>query len=406
MIFNFNNQRWSGLLSLLWLLAAATEARAEVPTSTTGPEIELPGPARGEPPPPSSEPSATTIGGYGEITLNIPIDTAASAVVDLRRFVLFVGHNFTEVIRLYSELEVEHAVSSASDQGEFEVEQAYLEAAFSRRFNLRGGLVIMPVGIINQFHEPPSFFGVDRPLVDTLVIPSTWREPGVGIWGELTDAVHYQLYFVNGLNANGFTAQGVAGGHQEAQLAYAGDFGGVGRIAYQPVVGSELGLSAYFATSGNSLRSTVGRVPVGLIEADARYLEHGLSLRAEIALLSIGQADRLDAVLAQGPSAMAGPVASALFGGYVEAGYDLFVAFGAPDPDQALFVFARYDHADTQAGVPVGFTPRLEDRRMSATLGLSYKPIPQIALKLDARRHFFGAGPPYTEVASAITWMF
>jgi hypothetical protein len=404
MTFNFNYWGGAATVGLLALLVCRPARSSPVGTSTSGPAIELPESGGSTPRSPREEPT-TTIGGYGELTLSVPIDAAPSAVVDLRRFVLFVGHDFTQVLRMYSELEVEHAVSSANDQGEVEIEQAYLEAAFSDRFNLRGGVVLMPVGIINQFHEPPSFFGVDRPLVDTLVIPSTWREPGLGIWGQLVSGLHYQLYFVDGLNANGFTARGVADGHQEAQLAYAGDFGGVGRIAVQPVIGSEIGLSAYFATSGNSLRASVGRVPVGLLEADVRYLDHGLSLRAEIALLTIGQADKLDLAIRTGANPTSGPVASVLFGGYVEAGVDLFHAF-AVDPDQALFVFARYDHADTQASVPVGFTAQLADRRMSGTLGLSYKPIPQIALKLDARRNFFGAGSPYTDFLSALTWMF
>src|SRR5581483_10021703 len=107
-------------------------------------------------------------------------------------------------------------VVSAEDQGEFEVEQAYLDGLFGRRLNLRAGLIIMPVGIINVYHEPPTFNGVDRPEVDRLVIPSTWREPGLGIFGELAPGVEYQAYLVNGFNANGFTAQsGLAEGHQE-----------------------------------------------------------------------------------------------------------------------------------------------------------------------------------------------
>src|SRR4029077_4447862 len=125
-----------------------------------------------------------------------------------------------------------HAISSADDQGEVEIEQAYLDGLFGRRLNLRGGLIIMPVGIINVYHEPPTFNGVDRPEVDVLIIPSTWREPGFGIFCELATGLTYQLYLVNGFNANGFTAEtGVADGHQEAQLAAARDFGGVLRLS-------------------------------------------------------------------------------------------------------------------------------------------------------------------------------
>src|SRR3954447_675103 len=93
--------------------------------------------------------NGTAVGGYGELTLNAPSN--APAVVDLRRFVLFVGHNFTDRIRFYSEVEVEHAVSSRDDAGEVEIEQAYVDGLLGRRLNLRAGLLLMPVGIINVY---------------------------------------------------------------------------------------------------------------------------------------------------------------------------------------------------------------------------------------------------------------
>jgi hypothetical protein len=207
-------------------------AAAPVPTS----EVELPRESAVENPlgrAPAM--SGSAFGGYGELTLNDPSN--APGVVDLRRLVLFFGHNFTDRLRFYSEFEVEHAVASSSDQGEAEVEQAYLDGLLSRRFNLRGGLILMPMGIVNVYHEPPSFNGVDRPDVDTFVIPTTWREPGFGIFGELAEGVRYQLYFVNGFNANGFSAESaIREGHQEAQLAYAGDYGAIARIDYEPVL--------------------------------------------------------------------------------------------------------------------------------------------------------------------------
>lgn len=353
-----------------------------------------------------SAPSATAIGGYGELTLNAP--AVAPSVVDLRRLVLFVGHNFTDRLRFYSELEVEHAVSSADDRGEFEVEQAYLDGLFNRHFNLRGGLIIMPVGIINVYHEPPTFNGVDRPEVDTLVIPSTWREAGFGAFGEITTGLSYQVYAVTGFNANGFTAEsGIAEGHQEAQLAYAGDAGLVARLTYEPRLATILGLSGYAATSGNTLRDTVGRVPLGLIEADARTRFRGFTARAELAFLFIGDTAALNQALLSGtPDQMgAGPVASQLKGGYLEAAYDL-LRLAAPSSNQSLTVFFRFDYANTQAAVAAGFTANPAFVRYAETAGLVYRPIPEIALKGDYRRHEFGAGPSYNELAAAITWMF
>ena len=178
---------------------------------------------------------------------------------------LFFGHNFSDRLRFYSEFEVEHAVSSAGDRGEAEVEQAYLDGLLGRRLSLRGGLIIMPVGIINVYHEPPTFNGVDRPAVDTYVIPTTWREPGVGdLRRDCRDGLRYQLYVDERLQrerlhrrdrdrekairrrSSRTPATGAASRASTTSRVWATIFGG----------------SAYYATSGNSLTSTVGKVPV------------------------------------------------------------------------------------------------------------------------------------------------
>lgn len=348
----------------------------------------------------------SAIGGYGELTLNAP--TNGPGVIDMRRFVLFFGHDFSERIRFYSEVEVEHAVSSASDQGEAEIEQAYLDGLLSRRINLRGGLILMPVGIINIYHEPPSFNGVDRPDVDTFVIPTTWREPGIGVFGELAEGLRYQVYLVNGFNANRFTAESaLREGHQEAQLAHAGDFGGVVRLDYEPILGTVLGASAYGATSRNTLPASVGNVPVGLFEVDVRTRRGPFSARAEAALLLVGDAPALNRALQSGTpdQQAAGPVASQSRGGYAEVAYDLFSLFD-PTSTQAVTAFVRFDYADTQAAVPAGLQSRMEFRRISEILGLVYRPIPQIALKADYRLRQLGDGTNSGEFASAITWLF
>jgi hypothetical protein len=348
--------------------------------------------------------AGTAVGGYGELTLNAPSN--GPAIVDLRRFVLFVGHNFTDRIRFYSEVEVEHAVASSEDPGEIEIEQAYLDGLVSRWVNLRAGLILMPVGIINIYHEPPTFNGVDRPLVDTLIIPSTWREPGLGIFGELATGLAYQLYLINGFNANGFTAEAaVADGHQEGMLAAARDFGAVGRLSYEPILATVFGASGYYATSGNSLRSTVGSVPVGMFELDARTRYQGFTARAELAMLFIGDTAALNTALEAAEPTTSLPVAKRSQGGYLEAGYDLMRLI-APSIDHSVTLFGRYDYANTQASV---VAPRVADQtliRHIFTAGLVYRPIPHIALKGDYRRHWFGAGPGFNELAAALAWMF
>jgi hypothetical protein len=350
--------------------------------------------------------SGSAFGGYGELTLNAPAH--GPSVVDMRRLVLFFGHDFSEKLRFYSEIEIEHAISSATDQGEVEVEQAYLDGLLSKKINLRGGLILMPVGIVNIYHEPPSFNGVDRPDLDQFVIPTTWREAGVGIFGELAEGLRYQLYGVTAFNANRFTAQAaLREGHQEAQLAYAGDFGGIARLDYEPLLGTVIGFSAYAATSGNTLRSAVGRVPVSLFEADARTRWGGFTARAEAAVLFVGDAAALSRALEGGTTEQqaAVPVSSQARGAYLEVGYDVLRLL-APKERQSLTAFVRGEYVDTQADVPAGFEAKLEFRRYSAVAGLVYRPIQQIALKADYRRREFGAGPGFNEIATAITWLF
>jgi hypothetical protein len=390
--------------------AAVPEPQApviELPSERDMPQMALPRESAIENPlRQASAASATAIGGYGELTLNAP--AIGPSVIDLRRLVLFVGHNFNERIRFYSELEVEHAVASSTDSGEFEVEQAYLDGLFSRHFNLRAGLIIMPVGIINVYHEPPTFNGVDRPDVDVLVIPSTWREAGFGAFGELGPGVSYQLYLTSGFNANGFSAEsGIAEGHQEAQLAYARNFGAVARLTYEPMLATIFGLSAYGGTSGNTLHDTVGNVPLGLFEADARTRYRGFTARAEVAFLFIGDTGALNTAFTTGTPEQKGAiaVASQLRGGYVEAGYDVLRLL-APRTMQDVTLFFRYDYANTQAAVPAGFVVNPAFVRYTETLGLVYRPIPEVGIKADYRRHELGAGASYNELATALTWMF
>ncbi len=425
------NRIVSSSASLLSFVVGIASAHAQ-PDPTPSPRAETPAPApivsapADGPEPATSRPTSLALpresaietplsgtsaivgsafGGYGEITLNVP--AGKEAVVDFRRFVLFFGHDFNEHIRFYSEIEIEHAISSASDRGEAEVEQGYLDGLFGKRFNLRGGLILMPMGIVNVYHEPPSFNGVDRPDVDQFVIPSTWREPGVGIFGELTEGLRYQLYVVNGFNANGFSAEtAVKDGHQEAQLAHAADVGAILRVDYEPVLGVVFGASAYGATSGNTLTDTVGHVPVGLFDIDARYQHHGLSARAELAVLLIGDTAALNTALASDPMVVsAGPVSQRSQGGYAEVGYDV-LRFSDVTTEQTVTAFTRFDYADTQANVLGGLAPSKEFRRISQMVGVVYRPIAQVGLKLDVRHHWDGGSHSYNELATAITWLF
>jgi hypothetical protein len=348
---------------------------------------------------------ATALGGYGELTFNAPSN--GPNVVDMRRLVLYVGHNFTERLRLYAELEVEHAVTSADDQGEFEVEQAFLDYLAWKPLNFRAGVIIMPMGIINQYHEPPTFNGVDRPETDTLIIPSTWREPGAGIFGEYA-SIRYQAYVVNGFNATGFTAAaGLREGHQEAQLALGVNWGIVARVShafpylYKYGVSAELGIGYYFsrADQGKDVfkGSEGNEVPVTMLEADLRARTRGLELRAEIASVWIGGIHRLnrglETLAAEEMKDFEGPVANQLIGGYVELGYNVLHPLKLRR-GMALVPFMRYEHVDTQFQLPSDLARVPGNRHDIITAGVVFRPIAEVAVKLDYQHFWTDAVEP------------
>jgi hypothetical protein len=360
--------------------------------------------------------TGTALGGYGELTVNAPSN--GPAVVDMRRLVLYVGHNFDKHWRFYGELEVEHAVTSSSDRGEFEVEQAFLDWVNWRPFNLRVGVIIMPVGIINVYHEPPTFNGVDRPLTDTVIIPSTWREPGAGFFGEWK-GLRYQAYAVNGFNANGFTATyGLRDGHQEAQLALGHDWGLAARAEYlfPMLLGkgmtAHLGASFYYSHADQGQAQFKGTdgdtVPVTLFEVDARLKVRGVEVRGEIASVWIGGHHRLNRAL----EAMAtiaqpfdGPVAKQLLGGYLEVGYNVLHELKLKAGRQ-LVPFLRYEHVDTQFDVAADLGRAKGNRRDVITAGLTFRPISEIALKFDYQHWWTDANEEVNSYNAGVAFMF
>ena len=168
-----------------------------------------------------------------EVHLNKEQDLPTEA--DLHRFVLMVGHSFTDRLKFWSEIEVEHAfVEGAEESGEVAIEQAYIDLMLHRRFNLRAGMVLVPVGIVNERHEPPTFHGVERTFVDTVIVPTTWRDTGVGAFGDLGRGFSYRAFVVPGLDATGFTAEeGIEDGRQQGGHADASDPAVTGRLEYR-----------------------------------------------------------------------------------------------------------------------------------------------------------------------------
>jgi len=324
-----------------------------------------------------NEERATRLSGYMELHYNKA--EHADGVADFHRFVLLVTHEFTPRIRFVGELEVEHAiVEGLEEKGELELEQAYVDFLLSRAFNVRAGMLLMPVGILNERHEPPVFYGVERTFVDTVIVPTTWFEVGVGVHGEVGKGWRYRAFVTAPLNAAEFSAgEGIREGIQKGSEANVGRAALTGRVEYVGVRGLTAGASAWTGKSGFEFRPRFD-VPVRVVEADARYAHRRLELRAQFADVTIDDAGTLNAAIAR-TTGVSPNIASGLRGAYVEAGYRVLDGWRAGD----VGVFARYESYDTQHRMPAGYLPLEQFDRDAVVFGATYWPDPDIAVKVD-----------------------
>lgn len=307
-----------------------------------------------------------------------------SGQLDFHRFILLFTHRFSDRIRFVSELELENAfVAGLEPSGELELEQAYLDFLLTRGFNVRAGMLLIPVGIINERHEPPVFYGVERPFVDTVIIPTTWFEVGAGIHGEVGRGWRYRLYLTSPLNAVEFTAEdGLRGGRQKGSRTNAGRGAATGRVEYVGRRGLTLGASFWTGRSGFAFAQGAlpprFDVPVRVVEADARWSLDRLELRAQLAQVGISNAGQLnDAGFRQ--TGVDPNIASAMRGGYLEAGYRVLSGHRFGD----VGAFVRYENFDTQYRMPAGSLPLREFDRDALVVGGTYWPDPDIAIKVD-----------------------
>ncbi len=320
---------------------------------------------------------ATGISGYMDFHYNKA--QFEDGRLDFHRFVLLVNHRFSDRIRFVSELELEHAlVEGLEDAGELELEQAYLDFLLSRGFNVRAGMMLVPIGIINERHEPPIYYGVERPFVDTVIIPTTWFDVGVGIHGELGRGWRYRAFVTTPLNAANFdAAEGIRGGRQKGSDANIGRAAMTGRAEYVGYRGLTVGASLWTGRSGFEFRPRFD-VPVRIAEADVRYSRDRLDLRGQFAHVRIDNAAMLNNAI--GRQVGVDPnIASRLRGGYLEAGYR--VVSGRPFGDVGTFV--RYENFDTQSRMPDGYLPLGQFDREAWVIGLTYWPDADIAVKVD-----------------------
>src|SRR3569623_84232 len=187
----------------------------------------------------------THIGGYGELHYT---NLDSGTQLDYPRFVLEFSHRFSDSIRLHAELELEHSVASHDDVGDVELDQAYVDFDLNERHTARAGLFLVPVGIINETHEPPTFYGVERNPVETFIIPTTWWEGGGGLNGELAPGIRYDLAITSGFNVatSGPDAYLIRGGRQEVAEAKADNLAYTARLRWTGMAGVELAGTVQF----------------------------------------------------------------------------------------------------------------------------------------------------------------
>ena len=296
--------------------------------------------------------------------------------------------------------ELERKIDASTGQdGEVSVEFATLDFLFHESVNARAGLLLVPVGFLNEIHEPPFFHGNQRPEVERQIIPSTWRANGAGVFGEI-GPVSYRTYVVSSLDASGFGSANIRDARQNGSEELANDFSWVGRVDVEPLTGLVVGGSAYLGDSGQDQDFAGEEVDAftQLYELHAEYKSRGLELRTLGALLEIDDADQLSVAAGE-------TIAETSLGWYGEIAYDVLPLI-VPDTTHYLAPWFRYSWFDTQHDVPSGLVEdEAQDREIFET-GLSYKPITQVVIKLDYRNQDADEGELADEVRLGAGFIF
>ena len=333
--------------------------------------------------------SATTISGYGEFNYNNYKSDERPTQADLRRFVFGIHHRFDDRLSFHSEVEFEHAVVSKDDEGEAEIEQAWVNYKFSNAANVKGGLFLIPLGILNETHEPPTYYGVERNEVETRIIPTTWRELGVGLHGLLgSSGLRYDVGITTGFDSGKLDdpSTGVRSAHQEGQLANAHDLSVYGALNYRRS-GLLVGAGVFTGNTGQNgatnplLKGVDARLTMW--DVHARYKVGRLDLQAVYADGKLADADQLNAaILATSAEPFAAP--NRMKGAYVQAAYHLYKS------DKLDFApFVRLEgidirqHEDPENGL---FQDPANHERIT-TAGFNFWVHPQVVLKADVQRY-------------------
>ena len=354
--------------------ADATPTKASAPASADAAPV----------PQSAAAANATTLWGYGEMNYNHPTARAADAQADLRRAVIGFSHAFDEATHVYGELEWEHAVASADDAGETEVEQLYIEHALAPAYGVRAGLMLVPLGLLNEHHEPTQYFGVERNFVETAIIPSTWREGGVAMYGNTDFGLSWNAGIGTGPDlgkwdpASGEGRESPLGSiHQELQLARARDPSLFAALNWTAIPGLNVGGGAFAGKIGQGADFAGKDARLLLGEVHARWQTGPFDFSALYARGTISDTQALNLTFA-GEST---PVPKAFWGGYAQGAWRA-LAWN----ESNLTPFVRYEQFNTGAAYaeqPLGLgTPALPTEKVW-TAGINYYLNPNVVFKFD-----------------------
>lgn len=375
--------------------AAASSAPAPVaaPAAVAATAAVAPAPAA----------SATVLTSYGELNYNRPTRAKENAQADARRIVFGFQHRFDDKTKLVTEIELEHAVASAGDAGEVAVEQAYIERQFTPTWALRAGLFLMPVGLLNENHEPPAFYGVERNFVETAIIPSTWREGGVQFVGNFDNGLTLQGGITTSFDLNKWDAASSEGKesplgsvHQELALAKSHDLALFGAANWRGIPGLTLGGSIF--TGQATQAQAVAKARITLWDLHARWTPGRWDLSALYTRATISNTAALNATLVGNPTL----IPKSFDGYYVQGAYKVW-----SHEDYALSPFVRWEQFNTArayADLGPGLTPDAARAERVVTLGANLQVSPGVVIKADYQR--FREVPDQNRVNLGLGWSF
>jgi hypothetical protein len=332
--------------------------------------------------------ATTVIGGYGELNYNRPTHNASAAQTDVRRAVIGIEHRFDEKTKIVSEFEWEHAIASASDAGESAIEQLYVERQFDNGMRGKAGLFLIPAGLLNTNHEPTAYYGVERNFVETAIIPSTWREVGLGLSGEFANGLAWDAGLTTGFDITKWDAASEEGResplgsiHQEGQLAKSRNLSTHLALNWRGVPGLLVGGSVFTGKAGhNTAAFAAPDARVTMFDLHTRYTPGLWDLSAVYAHGAITNVDALNLSFAGEPN----PVPARFAGWYAQAAYQVLKS-----GDFVLSPFARYERFNTAtsyAAMPAGLGVPASAEEKVLTVGANLRIGEGVVLKTDYQK--------------------